>query len=82
MCDLRHTIYNMTQMLTFIQLAVSVLLVTAILLQSRGGGLSSVFGGQGTIYHARRGAEKFVFVATVILGALFLAIAYLIVALR
>lgn len=67
----------MQTILTFIQIIVALLLVTTILLQRRGGGLSSVFGGDGNVYRTRRGAEKMIFRATVILAALFLATALL-----
>ncbi len=59
------------------QVIISVLLITVILLQQRGGGLSSVFGGSGDVYRTRRGIEKSIFVATIILAALFLLTAAL-----
>jgi preprotein translocase subunit SecG len=59
------------------------LLITAILLQQRGGGLSSVFGGDGSgFYRTRRGIEKMIFIATIILAALFMLTALLNVILR
>ncbi|MDO8676759.1 MAG: preprotein translocase subunit SecG [Candidatus Azambacteria bacterium] len=63
----------MLNYLTIIQIIISVLLIGAILLQSRGSGLSSVFGGESTFYHTRRGIEKIIFFATIILAALFIA---------
>lgn len=69
--------------LNIIQIIISILLVTAILLQQRGGGLSSVFGGEGGgVYRTRRGIEKMVFVATIALAALFLITAFLNLILR
>ena len=44
-----------------------------ILLQQRGGGLSGAFGGQSVAYGTRRGAEKIVFKASIVLGILFIA---------
>jgi len=67
----------MQSILTGIQIITSILLITTILLQRRGGGLSSVFGGEGNIYRTRRGAEKMVFRATIMLSAVFLAAAFL-----
>ena len=61
-------------LLDIAQILVSVLLVIAILLQQRGGGLSGVFGGEGSVYATRRGIEKSIFVATIILAALFIII--------
>lgn len=69
--------------LNIIQIILSVLLVTAILLQQRGGGLTSVFGGDiMSGYRTRRGVEKIVFMATVILAALYLTAAFLNILLR
>ncbi|MCD6471372.1 preprotein translocase subunit SecG [bacterium] len=61
----------MTKMLNLIEIVVSLLLITAILLQARGGGLGSLFGGGGEFYQTKRGAEKGIFVATIILAVLF-----------
>ena len=60
--------------LTYTQIAVSVLLIGAILLQQRGTGLSSTFGGGGMEYSTKRGAEKIIFYATIILTVLFLVV--------
>jgi len=63
----------MVSYLPIIQIIISLLLIGAILLQTRGSGLSSVFGGESTFYHTRRGIEKVVFWATIILAVLFVA---------
>ncbi|MDP3770175.1 MAG: preprotein translocase subunit SecG [Candidatus Sungbacteria bacterium] len=70
------TIINITQII------VSLLLIIGILMQQRGGGLSSVFGGEGSVYRTRRGIEKTVFIATIILAILFLVTAFLNIFLR
>lgn len=64
----------MRQVIFISQIAVSLLLVIAILLQQRGSGLSSVFGGTGNIYRTKRGLEKGLFVLTIILVILFVGI--------
>jgi preprotein translocase subunit SecG len=56
------------------QIVVSVLLMIAILLQSRGAGLGNVFGGSGGVYLTKRGLEKKLFIATIVLAALFLLV--------
>lgn len=61
--------------LVIIQVIISALLVAAILLQQRGGGLSPTFGGEGNIYRTKRGLEKGLFVATIVLAILFFAAA-------
>jgi preprotein translocase subunit SecG len=53
------------------QLIVSIALMAAILLQSRGTGLSGTFGGDSAVYRSRRGIEKRLFQFTVALGVLF-----------
>lgn len=59
------------------QIVISVLLIAVILLQQRGSGLSPVFGGGGSVYRTRRGLEKFIFGATIVLSILFLVTALL-----
>lgn len=56
------------------QILISALLIIAIMLQQKGSGLSSVFGGTGSIYRTKRGLEKGLFVFTIILAILFVAI--------
>jgi len=58
--------------LTYIQIIIATLLIVTILLQQRGGGLSSTFGGSMMEYSTKRGAEKIIFYATIILAVLFL----------
>jgi len=58
-----------------IQITFAVLLIIAILMQNRGSGLGSAFGGEGNVYRTKRGVEKYLFVATIIFAILFLAIA-------
>jgi preprotein translocase subunit SecG len=53
------------------QLIVSIALMAAILLQSRGTGLSGTFGGDSAVYRSRRGIEKRLFQFTLVLGVLF-----------
>jgi|MGYP001570855222 protein translocase SecG subunit len=53
------------------QIVLGILLVTVILLQRQGSGLSGAFGGDGEFYHTKRGAEKFLFVSTIVLSVLF-----------
>lgn len=56
------------------QAVVSLLLVASILLQNRGSGLGSTFGSDFGGYYTKRGIEKFLFYATIVLAAVFLAI--------
>jgi len=53
------------------QILVSVALMAAILLQARGVGLSSTFGGDSAVYRSRRGVEKRLWQFTIVLAGLF-----------
>jgi len=55
-----------------IQIIVAVLLMVAILMQNRGAGLGGVFGGSGGVYLTKRGLEKKLFIATIVLAAIFI----------
>jgi preprotein translocase subunit SecG len=54
-----------------------VALIASILMQARGAGLGSVFGGTGTVFKTRRGIEKLLFRATIFFGALFCLMCFL-----
>lgn len=57
--------------LTIAHIVVSLLLVASIMLQNKGSGLGQAFGGDGAVFMARRGPEKTLFRATVVLSVLF-----------
>lgn len=65
----------MMPILTTIEAILGVLLALLILLQHRASGLSATFGGGGTAYVQRRGAEKVLFKMTVWISVAFFAIA-------
>ncbi len=65
-------------MLRFINIAeiiIAVLLTASILLQNRGAGLSSAFGGDFGGYYSKRGFEKFLVYFSIFLGISFIALA-------
>lgn len=61
----------MKTIIIFIHIIISIGLISLILLQSSQGGLGSAFGG-GETYRTKRGAERIIFVGTIIFAALFL----------
>jgi preprotein translocase subunit SecG len=67
----------MTTYLYIAQILVSVLLILAILLQVRGGGLGGIFGQPETVFRTKRGVEKTLFQFTIALIILFILIAIL-----
>ena len=62
----------MKNVLIFVQIFISILLIVLILSQAKGTGLGSAWGGGSEFYTTRRGMEKIIFTATIILAALFL----------
>lgn len=59
--------------LPYIQIGLSVLLVACVLLQQTGASLGGAFGGDNfsASYHTRRGSEKVLFYASIVIGVLF-----------
>lgn len=61
----------MRGVLTVLQIAFAVLLSLVVLLQSKGVGLSETFGGgDGNFYSTKRGIDKFLHIATILLTVL------------
>ena len=67
------------EILPYAQIILSVILVTAILLQQSGAGLGGALGGSdtGSFHQTRRGFEKFLFYLSLICGILFALFAFL-----
>lgn len=64
----------LSDILPWIQIILSVLLVALILLQQSEAGLGSAFGGsggEGGVKHTRRGGEKLIFQTTIVVAVLF-----------
>jgi preprotein translocase subunit SecG len=55
------------------QILVSIILIVVILLQAKGSGFGAGLGGQTSAFRTRRGLEKTLFQATIVLTVLFLA---------
>jgi preprotein translocase subunit SecG len=62
----------MKNIISIVQIAACVLLIASILMQQQGVGLSSTFGGEGNAFRTKRGLEKGLFYATIVLSAVFL----------
>lgn len=63
----------MAQILPYIQIVLSILLVAVVLLQRSEAGLGAGFGssGESTTRHTRRGFEKLIFNSTIVIAVLF-----------
>lgn len=68
---------DLSNILKYAIAVVSGLLVVAVVLQVRGGGIGQVFGGAsgGEFYRSKRGLEAFLYNSTIILGILFAVLA-------
>lgn len=64
---------TLTALLPYIEIVLSLLLIAGIVLQNRGASLGGAFGGDNfaSTFYKRRGAEKFLFHATLVVGVLF-----------
>ncbi|MFZ1987493.1 MAG: preprotein translocase subunit SecG [Minisyncoccia bacterium] len=62
-------------LLPYAGFVISLLLIIGIVLQQRGAGLGGAFGGDNfaSTFYKRRGAEKFLFNATIVIAVLFVA---------
>lgn len=65
--------------LPYAQIILSLLLIIGIVLQQRGAGLGGAFGGDNfaSTFYKRRGAEKFLWHATIVIAVLFVLSAIL-----
>ena len=57
---------------------VSVGLIAAVLLPSRGSGLGATFGGESSVYRSRRGVEARLYQFTIILSVLFVIVSMIV----
>lgn len=58
--------------ISIIQIFLGIILTLLILMQTKGTGLGSTFGGEISFYSTRRGVEKLLFYFTIITSGLFL----------
>ena len=64
---------SLVSALPYFEAVLAILTIISILLQQTGAGLGGALGGDGgtAAHHTRRGAERFLFIATIVLGILF-----------
>lgn len=62
------------EILQIAQILIAIAVGASILLQARGTGLSSTFGGESTAYRSRRGLERTLFRLTLVLVAVYVVI--------
>jgi preprotein translocase subunit SecG len=59
------------------QLILAILLMVVILLQQRGSGLGGAFGGSSNVFSTKRGVDKVLFNATIVIAVLFFLVSLL-----
>lgn len=67
--------------LTIIQMVMAVFLVVSVLLQTSDSGLGGIWSGGGETYTTKRGLEKTLFYATILVVAAFICLSLIILAL-
>lgn len=70
---------SITEGIPYVQIVLSVLLIIGVLLQQSEAALGSAFGGGDSFssgYHTKRGAEKAIFIATIVVSILFVATSF------
>ena len=72
-CDKLFAMVFLQGILPYVQIALSVLIIIAVILQRTGASLGGAFGADNfsSGFHTRRGLEKTLFGATIVLGVLF-----------
>ncbi len=76
---------SLAPILPYIQIAISILLVVAILIQKSEAGVGGSFGGSDNFnagFHSRRGFEKKLFYFTIALAVLFVISSFLLLVLK
>ncbi len=58
-------------LLQIFETIIAICLIIVILLQNRGTSLGGVFGGGNAVYRTKRGMEKGLFIATIVLSVIF-----------
>lgn len=61
----------MEQTISAVQILLGILLIVLIVLQSKGTGMGTAFGGDMGFYGTKRGAEKVLFVFTIVVSVAF-----------
>lgn len=61
-------------LMALLQIIVAIVLSAVILLQTKGTGLGLAFGGTGEEYRSKRGIERVLFLATIVLSIIFLSL--------
>ncbi len=61
----------MKTVISLVQIILGILLILVIIIQQKGSGLGTSFGGDMSFYRTKRGAEKLLFYATIVIALAF-----------
>ena len=64
----------LSKVFTIFQFGLALALVVVILLQQKGAGLGAAFGGSGNVFSTRRGIDKLLYQATIVISILFFGV--------
>ena len=70
---------SITGIIPYVQIILSTLLILGVLVQQSEAGVGGAFGGGdgfSSVYHSKRGAEKFIFITTIVIAILFTATSF------
>ena len=70
---------SIAEIIPYVQIVLSALLILGVLLQQSEAGLGGAFGGGDSFssgHHSKRGAEKIVFIATIVIAILFVVTSF------
>lgn len=68
---MHETLFNV------LQIVLSALLITLIAIQQKGGGTGGIFGGSSNVYSTKRGVDKTLHIATIVLSIIFFGVSVL-----
>ncbi len=74
---MQQFLVGLAPFLRVVQILMAVAVAAVVILQARSGGMGSMFGGDSSMYRTRRGLEKTLYEATIVLGVLFVVFALL-----
>ena len=66
---------DIQHILNIVEIVVAIGFIITVLLQQKGSGLGSAFGGGDSVYATKRGAEKTIYNTSIVLAVLFIGLA-------
>ena len=67
----------MTGIISIIQIISAISLIVVVLMQQKGAGLGATFGGSSNVYSSKRGIDKVLYRATIVISIIFFGVSFL-----